>query len=177
MSGQIEASTALVALGANMPFGVLEGPALLGAALAGINGAGLRVLSQSGVWRTEAWPAGSGQPDYFNAVVQLGVGPMSPTDLYGELEIIERRFGRERRERWAARTLDLDILTMDRYVGEFGGVILPHPRMTERAFVLAPLTEVAPNWRHAQTGLRAAALLGALPVQSRYERVGDIPAP
>jgi 2-amino-4-hydroxy-6-hydroxymethyldihydropteridine diphosphokinase len=74
---------------------------------------------------------------------------------------IERDFGRERRVRWAPRTLDLDIL-------DFAGLVaaaplcLPHPRLHERAFVLAPLAEIAPHWRHPMLGLEAHDLLAGL---------------
>jgi 2-amino-4-hydroxy-6-hydroxymethyldihydropteridine diphosphokinase len=163
-----------VALGANMPFEGVQGPQLLARAVAAMQAAGLRPRALSGVWETEAWPQGSGQPDYYNAIVELDQAGLKPQALYDVLARIERAFGRERRERWAPRTLDLDIIAMDGFVGEFGGIKLPHPRMHDRAFVLAPLTELAPDWRHPESGRSAAELLAALSPGYRYHRVGDL---
>ncbi len=176
MSGQIQHVTAFIALGANVPFEGLQGPELLAAAITALGEAGLTPRAVSSVWQTEAWPHGSGQPDYFNAVVEIDAGTKTPQEIYAALAQIERRFGRERRERWAPRTLDLDILSVDGFIGEFDGIKLPHPRMEERAFVLAPLAEIAPNWRHPISGMTASALLASLPSGYRYRKVGAIPA-
>ncbi len=173
----MNASTrAFVALGANMPFDGVQGLALLARAVAAMQAAGLSLRALSGVWETEAWPQGSGQPDYYNAVAELDVGARTPQQLYDVLSQIERNFGRERRERWAPRTLDLDIIAMDGFVGTFGDVTLPHPRMHERVFVLAPLAELAPDWTHAGSRLTVAELLADLPTGFRYRRVGELKA-
>ncbi len=169
---------AFVALGANMPFEGVQGPDLLARALAALSDAGLSLLALSGVWQTEAWPRGSGQPDYFNAVVEVDAGDRSPAALYHLLRGVEGRFGRQRRERWASRTLDLDIVAIERLRGAFDGIKLPHPRMHERAFVLAPLGEIAPDWRHPESGLTVAEMLAGLPADYRCQRIGDLsPAP
>ncbi|MEZ5995950.1 MAG: 2-amino-4-hydroxy-6-hydroxymethyldihydropteridine diphosphokinase [Hyphomonadaceae bacterium] len=165
---------AFVALGANLPFEGAAGAQLLGRALAALEAAGLAIGARSSVWETEAWPLGSGQPDFANAVVELDARGLAPQPLYETLAAIERSFGRERRQRWAARTLDLDILAMDGFEGEFGGVELPHPRMHERAFVLAPLAEIAPGWRHPTLGQTAAALLAGLSESGRRRRLGPL---
>lgn len=165
---------AFVALGANMPFEGVQGAELLAKAVAALGEASLPPLALSGVWRTEAWPSGCGQPDYFNAVVEVDAGDRTPGQLYEALTAIERRFGRERRERWAPRTLDLDILEMAGLRGGFDGITLPHPRMQERAFVLAPLAEIAPDWRHPETGLTAAEMLAGLHEAYGYRRIGDL---
>ncbi|MEQ1491175.1 MAG: 2-amino-4-hydroxy-6-hydroxymethyldihydropteridine diphosphokinase [Terricaulis sp.] len=165
---------AFVALGANMPFEGMQGAELLARAVDALKAAGLPPLALSGVWQTEAWPRGNGQQDYFNAVVEVEAGAATPCQLFDLLLGIERRFGRERRERWAPRTLDLDILAMEGAVGDFDGILLPHPRMHERAFVLAPMAEIAPNWRHPGTGRTAAEMLAALPADYGYRRIGDL---
>src|SRR5262245_58315125 len=87
---------AFVALGANMPFEGMEGPPLLARAVAAMQAAGLVPRALSSVWETEAWPQGSGQPDYYNAVAELDVWDRTPQQLYEVLSQIERAFGRER---------------------------------------------------------------------------------
>lgn len=167
--------TTFVALGSNMPFEGAEPRALLAMAVRALDAAGLTVRARSGIWQTAAWPSGD-QPDYFNAVVELDRAGLAPQPLYEVLAAIERRFGRDRREKWAPRTLDLDIVAMDGFVGVFEGVDLPHPRMGERAFVLAPLAEIAPSWRHPATGQAAQEMLALLPGGYRYRRVDDLSA-
>jgi len=164
-------SSAFIALGTNMPFNGVSGAALLAQAVEALEAAGFPILERSSVWQTEAWPRDSGQPDYFNAVVELDPGPAGPQLLYEKLRAIETRFGRERRERWAARTLDLDVIAVGDLAGSFGVLTLPHPRMQERAFVLAPLAEIAPRWRHPVLGRTAPDLLAAVPPGDRYQRV------
>ena len=162
-----------VALGSNLPHRGVSGPALLSRAIAAMRAAGLRMRASSGAWETAAWPLDSGQPNYVNAVVELDPQGLSPQPLYEKLCEIERRFGRERRERWAPRTLDLDIVAMDGREGTFGDLTLPHPRMHERAFVLAPLAEIAPGWRHPSLGKTAQELLTGLAGEG-YRRLGDL---
>jgi 2-amino-4-hydroxy-6-hydroxymethyldihydropteridine diphosphokinase len=154
-------SPVLIGLGTNLPFGALAGPALIEAALSAIEAAGVKIVRRSGFWRSAAWPpADPPQPDFVNAAAAVDPGALGPEGLYAVLAEVERSFGRERRRRWAARTLDLDILDF-RGLIQAGthGLKLPHPRMSERAFVLAPLAEIAPDWRHPVSGETVGALL------------------
>jgi 2-amino-4-hydroxy-6-hydroxymethyldihydropteridine diphosphokinase len=152
---------ALVALGTNAPHGNLEGAALLARAVEAMDEAGLPLLGASSAWASGAWPP-SDQPDYVNAVAAVDARGRTPAALYQALQAIEEVFGRVRAERWGPRTLDLDIIDLGGVAGDFDGIILPHPRAHERAFVLAPLAELAPDWRHPGLGRDAAALLAGL---------------
>jgi 2-amino-4-hydroxy-6-hydroxymethyldihydropteridine diphosphokinase len=167
-------ASAFVALGANLPHEGVAGPALLARAIEAMRGAGFSLRAVSGVWQTEAWPKASGQPDYYNAVVELDAEGFQPQALYQRLTAIERAFGRERRVRWAPRTLELDIVAIDGFVGTFGPITVPHPRMHCRAFVLAPLAEIAPTWRHPELQRTAGDLLAELAGEYRYHRVGEL---
>jgi len=169
-------NTAFVAMGTNMPFDGVSGAALLRRAVAAIEAADIAVVARSSVWRTAPWPPGADQPDYFNAVIAVDAGARTPAALYTELAAIERAFGRLRRDKWEPRTLDLDIVAMEGLAGDFGGVVLPHPRMQERSFVLAPLAEVAADWRHPETGRSAAEMLAALAGEG-YRRVDALAEP
>ena len=106
---------------------------------------------------------------------------MGPLALYTALRAVEIAFGRERRERWGPRTLDLDILAMEgqsgAFQGPFGDLVLPHPGIPARAFVLAPLAEAASDWTHPELGLTASELLALLPDRSSVRRVGAFPEP
>ena len=90
---------------------------------------------------------------------------MDPASLLHALQAIEDAHGRMRSVLNAARTLDLDIVAMDGIVRASPDPVLPHPRMHERAFVLMPLLDVAPDWVHPVLGLAAATLLARLPPQ------------
>jgi 2-amino-4-hydroxy-6-hydroxymethyldihydropteridine diphosphokinase len=136
--------------------------ALLEAALAALAEAGLPVLKRSRWWRSAAWPDPN-LNEYRNGIA-LVEAKLSPDELLNALFSIEARFGRRRGERNAARTLDLDLIAHGRTVCEGEGLILPHPRAHDRLFVMGPLAEIAPSWRHPLSGRTAEALAAAATV-------------
>jgi 2-amino-4-hydroxy-6-hydroxymethyldihydropteridine diphosphokinase len=147
---------AVVALGGNLPgdFGGCE--ALLEAALAELARRGVRIRVRSRWWRSAAWPDPS-QGEYRNGVALVDA-ERTPQALLEVLLSVEQQFGRARGVRNAARTLDLDLIAFGRTVLESPNLILPHPRAHERRFVMGPLAEIAPAWRHPVSGETAASL-------------------
>ena len=105
------------------------------------------VVARSSLYRSPAQGGPPGQPDYLNAVVALDPFPpyQSPLELLRALLAIEQEAGRVRRIHWEARTLDLDLLAMGNWILNSPALTLPHPRMMERPFVLAPLCEIDPH--------------------------------
>jgi 2-amino-4-hydroxy-6-hydroxymethyldihydropteridine diphosphokinase len=104
---------------------------------------GISIQAQSHWYRTKA--IGPTQPDYLNGCAILSV-QISPQALLAQLLTIEQKFGRVRQEHWGPRTLDLDLLLYDDLILQQPNLQIPHPRMAERAFVLVPLAEIAPDW-------------------------------
>lgn len=155
----MEHEPVLVALGAN-----------LGDPLATLDRAVTRLRQAAGLarisspWRTEPVGGPPDQPDYINAVALLFPPPAlaEPRALLEWLLALEREHGRERGERWAARTLDLDILAFGQRTVDETGLTIPHPRLGERAFVVEPLAELWPDWTHPLTGAAARTLAGRL---------------
>ncbi len=123
----------------------------------------LTLQATSAWYRTAPVPV-SDQPDYINGVICLS-GAIDPADLLALLHAIEAEAGRVRTVPNAARVLDLDLLAVGDRIIDHPNLILPHPRLTERAFVLYPLSEIAPLWRHPQLGRTALELRDALPPQ------------
>lgn len=150
----------LVALGANLPSPVHGGPvATLTAALAEMNRQGIEILKASRWYETAPVPI-SDQPWYVNAVAAVATD-MVPAVLLTRLHAIEATFGRVRGFVNAPRVLDLDLLSYeDRQSRDWP--LLPHPRLQERAFVLLPLRDVAPEWRHPVTGEPIEAMLARI---------------
>lgn len=106
---------------------------------------GIQVLARSHFYKTA--PVGPPQPDYINACITVETN-LSPRDLLHRLLAIESQFGRVRKERWGARSLDLDLLIYSDYIIEAPRLTIPHPRLHERPFVLIPLMDVAAHWQH-----------------------------
>lgn len=125
---------------------------------------GIVVAGVSPFYRSAPVPV-SDQPSYINGVLRAE-GDVDPAVLLAGLLDIEGRFGRRRTGLNAARSLDLDIVDMDGRIRPAPDPVLPHPRAHERAFVLRPLIDVAPGWRHPLLGRTAVELLAALPPQA-----------
>ena len=122
------------------------------------------IVGRSSLYETDPVGGPNGQEAYLNAVVLL-----QPNEAYADPYVLlkkllgrEQKRGRERRERWGARTLDLDLLTFGSRVLESPDLTLPHPRTMERAFVLVPLCEVAPAFVHPVSGQKACEALEGL---------------
>ncbi len=164
-----------------MPAGTLR------AAIGALAEEGLCVLALSRLYATPCFPAGTG-PDYVNAAAVLECGnDVDLASILAALHRVEARFGRERVQRWGMRTLDIDLLalgdsvlpdadTQDSWRGLApeaqirttpDRLILPHPRLQDRAFVLVPLADVAPDWVHPRTGLSVRQMLESLPRADR----------
>lgn len=117
---------------------------------------GIAVESSSSWYQTA--PIGPPQPDYLNGCALLKV-QLNPEQLLAALLEVEKQFGRVRTQRWGPRSLDLDLLLFDRVILETPKLQIPHPRMRERAFVLVPLAEIAPDWIDPGSGKAIAQLL------------------
>jgi len=159
----------VIGLGANLPSAAGPPAETLEAALAALQQAGVTVVARSRWYKTAPVPV-SDQPWFLNGVVAVET-KLEPPELMALLQQIERRFGRQRGARDAARTLDLDLLDYDGRVEEGPGLVLPHPRMHLRAFVLKPLAELVPHWRHPKLGTAVAALIAALPPEQKAEPI------
>ena len=132
---------------------------MLEEALARFPAVGLKILKRSGWWRSAAWPDPNG-PEYRNGVALVEAnGP--PEAVLASLLRLEAEMGRQRSARNAPRTLDLDLIAHGREVRDAPGLILPHPRAHQRLFVMGPLAEIAPAWRHPVLGNSAADLAEA----------------
>jgi 2-amino-4-hydroxy-6-hydroxymethyldihydropteridine diphosphokinase len=152
---------ATIALGANLPSSAGPPDATLAAALQQIASLG-RVVACSSLYSTE--PVGfADQPRFLNAVIALETD-LEPHLLLNALLSIERLFGRDRAGsiQNGPRTLDLDILLYGDHILTEPSLEIPHPRLAERAFVLVPLAEIAPDLRIPPSGLTAARLLAKL---------------
>jgi 2-amino-4-hydroxy-6-hydroxymethyldihydropteridine diphosphokinase len=181
--------SALVALGGNVvsPYGPPE--LTLRAAVREVERHIGKVTGKSRFFCTPCFPAGAG-PDYVNAAISVE-SALNAAELLAALHRIEADFGRERVQRWGMRTLDLDLIALgDLVLPDLAThaawralpadlqkmrapdeIILPHPRLQDRAFVLVPLADIAPGWRHPILGLTIAEMCAASPAQDRADVV------
>lgn len=170
----------LIALGANLAAPGMTPVQTLTQALALLAAPDLAVTARSRWYRSPAYPPGSG-PDFVNGAAALA-SDLGPEAILARLHGVEAALGRTRPSRWAPRLCDLDLIavgqtmqpdaaTLADWIALDRGqaqrvtpphLILPHPRLAERAFVLRPLADVAPDWCHPLTGLSVAAMLAAV---------------
>lgn len=176
----MDSTTFLIALGANLATMAGKPPQSLVAALKMLPAEGIRLRALSRFWRSPAFPAGAG-PDYVNACAVVSA-EMPAEAMLEALHRIEARLGRQRDKRWASRGIDLDLLGNGELIRPDPGteaawrslpletqmqrapetLILPHPRLADRAFVLIPLAEIAPLWRHPAIGKTVSEMLADL---------------
>jgi 2-amino-4-hydroxy-6-hydroxymethyldihydropteridine diphosphokinase len=151
----------LIALGANLPHLAGQPADTLKRALGELERQGIEIREVSAFYETPAWPDPA-DPAFVNAVAAVETS-LQPVELLMLLHGVETDFGRLRSAANAPRTLDLDLLDYDGRVMAEPELTLPHPRMASRSFVLVPLRDVAPGWRHPVTGQGLAELMAALP--------------
>ncbi len=125
----------------------------------------IRVIAASSLWRNPAWPEGRGFPDFLNGVFQIEFNGCA-SELLHIFQDTETQLGRVKTARNAPRPLDLDIIDFRGEVRIDRDLELPHPRTNMRAFVLLPLAEIAPNWRHPISKLNALEALARLPLSA-----------
>ncbi len=159
----------LIGVGSNLGSPQIGGPLdTCEHALKALHGTDVKVVRRSRWYRSAPVPP-SDQPWFVNAVAEVETALPAPA-LLDRLHAVERALGRRRRARNEARAIDLDLLAYDDQVVTLDGPLeLPHPRMAERAFVLLPLAELAPDWRHPVSGEPLDALIAALPADQTAE--------
>jgi len=150
-------STVALSLGSNLG----DRLQILRKAVCALERQGFTILALSDVFETPPWGV-KDQPRFLNACV-LAETSLSPEEVLAEVKEIEKSLGRTRTWRWGPRLIDLDIIFYDNVVMDTPALTIPHAEMARRAFVLLPLTQAAPYWRHPVTGFTAEEMARALP--------------
>ena len=127
-----------------------------------------KISVYSSIYQTEAWGP-IPQADFLNQVLLVST-TLNPQACLTEMLAIEKEFGRERKERWGPRTLDLDLLYYGDLIIAEADLVVPHPRIAERKFILTPLAEIAPLYVDPVSGLTANAMLLACEDNSQVNR-------
>jgi 2-amino-4-hydroxy-6-hydroxymethyldihydropteridine diphosphokinase len=156
----VESVNCAIALGSNLG----DSQTILESALEALDRSmGINLGKRSHWYQTKAvtLPDSPPQPDYLNGCALLKT-TLTPTQLLHTLLSIETQFGRVRQEQWGPRTLDLDLLLFNDVILNTNHLKIPHPRMIDRAFVLVPLAEIAPDWIEPISGQAIAQLAQAL---------------
>ncbi len=179
----------LIALGGNQSEDREKMIEIIDMALSELRDSGLIISAVSRYFRTPCFPKGAG-PDFVNAAARLSFAGTAH-ELLDRLHVVENTFGRVRLERWGTRSLDLDLIAAgdlvlpdamthrhwqdlsldDQKRRAPDELILPHPRLQDRAFVLVPLSDVAPDWVHPLIGKSVSEMLAALPEKEISEVV------
>jgi 2-amino-4-hydroxy-6-hydroxymethyldihydropteridine diphosphokinase len=157
-----EKEMVFIAAGSSVHFCAIDSQQIVLSAFLAL-GRVLEMRARSPLYRSPAWPDPL-DPPFVNAVASFET-KLPPEGVLAALHAVEAGFGRRRSKKNAPRTLDLDFLAWGdmRASGGDRGLVLPHPRLHERDFVLAPLCDLAPDWRHPSTGLTAREMLAAVP--------------
>ena len=160
-----------IGLGANLPSPEHGSPkATLEAAIRALEARGLRVVARSPFYESEPVPVAD-HPWYLNAVIEVATD-LPPSATLAILHSVENAFGRVRGVRNAPRVLDLDLLDHRGAVRNGpDSPLLPHPRLDDRAFVLLPLRDIAPQWRHPTSERTVTELLESLPPGQRIRQI------
>ena len=170
---QSDDEAVLVAYGSNLSPDGMSASQVFTMVVKNLHERGLIVNKISRLWRSQAWPDATA-PAYVNAVIQVRTS-LNAVDLLAVLHYIERDFGRSREgARYAPRVVDLDLIAYGRQIsGGEGGLTLPHPRAHERGFVMGPLSEIAPRWKHPLLHREARELYAAVTVGRDAHPLGD----
>ncbi len=147
-----------IGLGANLPSEIYGAPIkTLEASLKVLIKCGVQIVGQSRWYSTLSFPDPN-QPRYLNGVVSVKTN-LTPIELLNLLNTIEKQFGRVRTVKNAPRIIDLDLLAFGNTIRTDDPPLLPHPRLAERIFVLRPLIDIEPSWKHPLLGLSAKELI------------------